>query len=246
MRTYNSLKEFQDAVYAAAIAKQSLNSMCSAQCKKGTVKSKVRSSKDNGSSMNMTSSNLKSVAQDYVDNHLKATKKVKQTIQLTGDTVSYTFHKIDQSSSRTTCNISVDRSFSITGNVEYGAASVTATASYSDHTDTTTDNYESHYSEDTCTMTFSGSTGTAIIYYNAYTCSDAPTLDVTYTFDTITVRAECTYKGDTGIPFDNGNPRHESRTYNLADLGFGGPVCIKTPTVFDVSCSDEWVSKEMK
>lgn len=37
-----------------------------------------------------------------------------------------------------------------------------------------------------------------------------------------------------------------SKTYNLADLGFGGPVCIKTPTVFDVSCSDEWVSKEMK
>jgi hypothetical protein len=171
--------------------------------------------------------------------------KVK-TIELTGDTVSYTFHKIDQSSSRTTCNISVDRSFSITGSVEYGAASVTATASYSDHTDTTTDDYESHYTEDICTMTFSGSTGTAVIYYNAYTCSDAPILDVTYTFDTITVRAECTYKGDTGIPFDSGKPRHESRTYNLADLGFGGPVLIKTPTVFDVSCSDEWVSKEMK
>ena len=246
MRTYNSLKEFQDAVYAAAIAKQSINSMCASECKKGTVKSKVRSSNDDGSSMNMTSSNLKSVAQDYVDNHLKTTKKVKQTIELTGDTVSYTFHKIDQSSSRTTCNISVDRSFSITGNVEYGAASVTATASYSDHTDTTTDNYESHYTEDICTMTFSGATGTAVIYYNAYTCSDAPTLDVTYTFDTITVRAACTYKGDTGIPFDGGKPRHESRTYNLADLGFGGPVLIKTPTVFDVSCSDEWVSKEMK
>jgi|688.fasta_scaffold53859_7 hypothetical protein len=246
MRTYNSLKEFQDAVYAAAISKKSLSGMCEAQCKKGTVKSKVRSAKDSGSSMNMTSSNLKSVAQDYVDNHLKATKKVKQTIQLTGDTVSYTFHKIDQSTARTTCNISVDRSFSITGNVEYGAASVTATASYSDHTDTTTDNYESHYSEDTCTMTFSGSSGTAVIYYNAYTCSDAPTLDVIYTFDTITINATCTYKGDTGITWLNGAERGESRTYNLADLGFGGPVCIKTPTVFDVSCSDEWVSKEMK
>jgi hypothetical protein len=246
MRTYNSLKEFQDAVYAAAISKKSLSGMCEAQCKKGTVKSKVRSAKDNGSSMNMTSSNLKSVAQDYVDNHLKATKKVKQTIQLTGDTVSYTFHKIDQSTARTTCNISVDRSFSITGNVEYGAASVTATASYSDHSDTTTDNYESHYSEDTCTMTFSGSAGTAVIYYNAYTCSDAPTLDVIYTFDTITINATCTYKGDTGITWLSGAERGESRTYNLADLGFGGPVCIKTPTVFDVSCSDEWVSKEMK
>jgi hypothetical protein len=246
MNTYNSLKEFQDAVYNAAIARQSINSMCASECKKGTVKSKVRSSKDDGSSMNMTSSNLKSVAQDYVDNHLKVTKKIKQTIELTGDTVSYTFHKIDQSSARTTCNISVDKSFSITGNVEYGAASVTATASYSEHTDTTTDNYESHYSEDICTMTFSGTTGTAVIYYNAYTCSDAPILDVIYTFDTITVRAACTYKGDTGIPFDNGNARHESRTYNLADLGFTGPVIIKTPVVFDVSCSDEWVSKEMK
>ena len=39
MKTYNSMKEFQDAVYNAAIAKQSINAMCSTQCKKRYCKS---------------------------------------------------------------------------------------------------------------------------------------------------------------------------------------------------------------
>ena len=80
MNTYNSMKEFQDSVYAAAIQKQGLNSMCQSQCKRGTVKAKVRSAKDDGTSINMTSSNLSSVAQDYVDNHMKITKKIDQTL----------------------------------------------------------------------------------------------------------------------------------------------------------------------
>jgi hypothetical protein len=245
MQTYNSMKEFQDAVYNAAIAKQSINAMCSTQCKKGTVKSKVRSSRDNGSNINMTSCNLSSVSQNYVDNHMKVTKKVRQTIQLSGDTVTVSERKIDQSGAIHSCNVSTDKSFEITGNVSYGAANVTATAAYSQNVTTNDEHSSSTYNDESVVFTFSGTTGTAQIYYNAYTCSDAPTLDVIYTFDTITIKASCTYKGDTGIPFDNGNDRSETRTYNLADLGFNGPVIIKTPVVFNVSCSDEWVSKCM-
>lgn len=245
MQTYNSLKEFQDAVYAAAISRKNLSGMCEAQCKKGTVKSKVRSAKDSGSSMNMTSSNLSSVAQNFVDNNLTVTKKIRQTIELSGDTVTIVEQKIDQSNASKICNISTDTSFNITGNVSYGAANVTASAAYSTHSDTTTSTSSSSYSNESVTFTFTGATGTAQIYYNAYTCSLAPILDIIYTFDTITINAVCTYKGDTGITWLSGAERGESRTYNLADLGFNGPVIIKTQVVFNVSDTDAWVSKDM-
>ena len=246
MNTYNSMKEFQDSVYAAAIQKQGLNSMCQSQCKRGTVKAKVRSAKDDGTSINMTSSNLSSVAQDYVDNHMKITKKIDQTLELSStDEITITKRKIDQSSASKVCNLSVDRSFEITGNVSYGAAEVSASASYADHTDTTTSTSETHYSDDTVTFVFKGTSGTVEIYYNKYTCSDSPVLDITYTFDKITVKAVCTYKDEAGTTWNSGAERHESRTYNLADLGFTGPVIIKTPVVFNVSCSDEWMSKDI-
>jgi hypothetical protein len=177
---------------------------------------------------------------------MKVTKKIDQTIELTAtDEITITKRKIDQSSASKVCNVSVDRSFDITGNVSYGAAEVTASATYQDHSDTTSTTTSTHYSDDVVTFSFKGTAGTAEIYYNKYTCSDVTTLDVAYTFDTITVRAACTYKGDTGITFDNGNARHESRTCNLSDLGFNGPVIIKTPVVFNISCSDEWMSKDM-
>jgi len=244
MNTYQSMKEFQDSVYAAAIGRKSLNDMCQSQCKKGTVKSKVRSSKDDNSSMNMTSSNLSSVAQDYVNNHLKVTKVHDQTLDCSEPGVTYTrtYHKISQSSSLSQVSTSTNKSIEITGNVSYGAASLQTTASYSNTVDTYNQNSSSTYNEDTVTMTFNGGCGVVEIWHDSYTCSDSPVLDVIYNFDTISIHAGCTYKGDTGIPFDNGGQRNETRIYNLSDLGFNGPFLIKTPTTFDVRYSDEWPS----
>lgn len=246
MNTYNSMKEFQDAVYNAALAKKSLNSMCSAQCKKGTVKSKVRSSRDSGSSINMTSSNLNSVSQNYLNSNMKITKVVDRTLELSeNDDVTVTCKKISSSSSSKVCNATIAKSFSITGNVSYGAADVTATASYDSTVNTTTTTSSSTYNEDTVTYRFHGANQTVQLYYNNYICTDTPTLDVTYNFDTITISAACKYEGDTGIIWLSGAERGESRTYNLADLGFSGPVNIKTPVSFNVNCNDEWMSKDI-
>ncbi len=244
MNTYQTMKEFQDFVYNKAIAKQSINSMCESECKKGTVKSKVRTSKDENSSMNMTSNNLSSVAQDYINNHLKVTKIHDQTLDCSEVGASYTrtYHKISQSSSVSQVSTSTNKSIEITGSVSYGAASLQTTASYSNTVDTYNENSSSSYNEDTVTMSFNGGCGTVEIWHNMYTCSDSPTLDVTYNFDTISIHAACTYKGDTGITFDNGNARHETRTYNLSDLGINGPFLIKTPMTFDVRYTDEWPS----
>ena len=246
MNTYNSMKEFQDAVYNAAVANQSLKAMCATECKKNTVKSKVRSSRDDGSSINMTSCNLSSVSQDYLNSHMKVTKSIDRTLELTAsDDVTVTCKKISQEGSSKVCNSTISKSFSITGNVSYGAADVTATASYDSTVNTTTSTSSSTYTEDTVTYRFHGVDQTVQLYYNNYICSDTADLNVTYNFDTITIKAACKYEGDTGIIFDSGNERHETRTYNLGDLGFSGCVIIKTPVTFNVNCKDVWMSKDI-
>ncbi len=237
--TYNSMKEFQDAVYAEAIKRKNLNDMCAAECKKNTVKAKVRSSKDDGSSMNMTSCNLSSLSQDYVNNHYKITKTGTQHIEC-GPSYERSYLRKSQTNASTRVDSTISKSLEITGSVQYGACSVESTASISQTTNTQTENSSMNYSEDSVKIALSENGGGFEIWYNSYTCSDSTVLDVSYNFDTIKVCAACTYKDECGTPFQSGAVRHEDRSYNLADLGFYGPFVIKTPVVFNVSFSDEW------
>ena len=239
MSTYANMKAFQDAVYAEAIRRKNLNDMCAVQCKRGTVKAKVRSSKDDGTSMNMTSCNLASLSQDYVNNHLKITKIGIQHIEC-GPSYDRSYIRKSQTNASTKVDTTTSKSLTITGTAQYAGCSIEATANISQTTNTQTENSSMSYSEDSVRVCCSEDGGNFQIWYNSYTCSDSTVLDVSYNFDTITVRASCTYKDEVGTPFQGGAERHEDRTYNLADLGFYGPFVIKTPVVFNVNYTDEW------
>ena len=70
---WNSLEEFGQAVYKAALAHKSLNSICGDHCS-GSVKGKVKSSSADGFLLNLTSTNLSSVSQSYLNNNTKIQK----------------------------------------------------------------------------------------------------------------------------------------------------------------------------
>ena len=248
MERFNSMRDFENEVLKRALAKKSTKSICGTKCKSNTPKAKVRTHKEKDSVLHIQATNLSTVANQYLNDNLKSTKRVAQTIDLSliGENGSkVTIKRSNQSGSSSEVKTTMSTSIKIEGNVSYGAANLSSTATASWGKDQTNTSYEKEQSEQECVFTFKKQEDSIMeIYHNTYSCSESPILDVMYTFDKVTVRVACTYKGENGEPYDSGSPtRIVTRTYDMQDLGFvNGRVMIKTPVIFDYSQVDEWPS----
>ena len=82
MERFNSMRDFENEVLKRALAKKSTKSICGTKCKSNTPKAKVRTHKEKDSVLHIQASNLSTVANQYLNDHLKSTKRVAQTIDL--------------------------------------------------------------------------------------------------------------------------------------------------------------------
>lgn len=247
MERFNSMRDFENEVLKRALAKKSTKSICGTKCKSNTPKAKVRTHKEKDSVLYIQATNLSTVANQYLNDNLKSTKRVAQTVDLSliGENGSkVTIKRSNQSGSSSEVKTTMSTSIKIEGDVSYGAASLSSTATASWGEESTNAEYEKEQNEQECVFTFKKQDAIMEIYHNTYSCSESPILDVMYTWDKVTVRVACTYKGENGEPYDSGSPtRIVTRTYDMQDLGFvNGRVMIKTPVIFDYSQIDEWPS----
>ena len=245
---WNSLQEFGDYVYQTALKKKSINDICKSHCS-GTAKGKVKSANGDGFALHLVSSNLSSIAQAYLDENT-VTHRVPSdpgTFDCSGGVgVELTIHNIDWSYSKYEVHTQQSTSFDISGGGEYEGA--TLSGSYNQQNGKQTDSVDenSTYREKTMVVTVAPYAGIVNFYANNYICSDNPSLDVDYDFDTINISAVCQYKDSvTGVSFLSGKKEHYDYTFRLSDLGIDGSIVISTPCLFNVNYKDEWPSWEI-
>lgn len=249
---WNSIQEFGQAAYAAALAKKSINDICKSHCS-GSVKGKVKSSNDDGYSLHLVSTNLSSVSQDYLNTHTKiqkvsASPYAPSSVDCRGNiTVTETILNVNWSYSKYEVHTQQSTSFGVDGSGEYEGA--TLSGSYNQQNGKQTDSIDenSSYKEQSMTITIGPNAGVVDFYVNNYICSDSPVLDVDYDFDTINVRAVCQYKdSNTGVIFKGGAKEHYNVTLRLSDIGMNGAITVPTPCLFNVNYKDEWPSWEIE
>ena len=249
---WNSLEEFGQAVYKAALSHKSINSICSGHCS-GTAKGKVRTSDADGFSLHLTNTNLSSVSQEYLNLHTKtqrvsATPYAPSSVDCRGNiSVTETILNVNWSYSKYEVHTQQSTSFGIDGSGEYEGA--TLSGSYNQQNGKQTDSIDenSSYKEQSMTITIGPNAGVVNFYVNNYICSDSVNLDVDYDFDTINVRATCTYKDSvTGVKFLNGKKESYDVTFKIVDLGINPSITVSTPALFNVNYKDEWPSWEIE
>ena len=249
---WNSIQEFGQAAYAAALSKKSINDICKSHCS-GSVKGKVKSSHDDGYSLHLVSTNLSSISQNYLNTHtsiqrVSATPYAPSTVDCRGNiTVTETIHNVNWSYSKYEVHTQQSTSFGVEGSGEYEGA--TLSGSYNQQNGKQTDSIDenSAYKEQSMTITIGPDAGIVDFYVNNYICSDSTTLDVDYDFDTINVRAVCQYKdSNTGVIFKGGAHEHYDVTLKLSDIGINGSITVPTPCLFNVNYKDEWPSWEIQ
>lgn len=249
---WNSIQEFGQAVYAAALAKKSINDICKSHCS-GSVKGKVKSANDDGYSLHLVSTNLSSVSQYYLNNHtttqkVSASPYAPSSVDCRGNiSVTETILNVNWSYSKYEVHTQQSTSFGIDGSGEYKGA--TLSGSYNQQNGKQTDSIDenSAYKEQSMTITIGPDAGIVDFYVNNYICSDSPILDVDYDFDTINVKAVCQYKDkNTGVVFKGGAKEHYDVTLKLSDLGINGAITVPTPCSFNVNYKDEWPSWEIR
>lgn len=245
---WNSLQEFGNYVYQEALKKKSLNSICGDHCS-GTAKGKVKSANSDGFTLHLVTSNLSSVAQEYLDANTKSIRVPSDpgSVDCSGAIgVELTIHNIDWSYSKYEVHTQQSTSFDISGSGEYEGATLSGDYNQQNGKQTDSVDENSAYREKTMVITIQPYAGVVDFYANNYICSDEPSLDVDYDFDTINVSAVCQYKDSvTGVTFLSGKKEHYDHTYSLADLGINGSIVVSTPCLFNVNYKDEWPSWEI-
>ena len=245
---WNNIEEFGQAVYKAALAHKSLNSICGDHCS-GSVKGKVKSSSADGFSLHLASTNLSSVSQSYLNDHTKiqkvsASPYAPSSVDCTGNiTVTEVIKNVNWSYSKYEVHTQNSTSFGISGSGEYEGA--TLSGSYNQQNGRQTDSIDenSSYKEQSMTITIGANAGVVDFYVNNYICSDSVNLDVDYDFDTINVKAVCQYKDkNTGVIFNGGVHEHYNVTLRISDLGINPNITVATPVLFNVNYKDEWPS----
>jgi hypothetical protein len=248
---WNSLDEFGQAVYAAALAHKSINSVCKDHCS-GSVKGKVKSANAEGFTLHLVSTNLSSVSQSYLNENTKiqkvsASPYAPSSVDCRGNiSVTETITNVNWSYSKYEVHTQQSTSFGIDGSGEYEGA--TLSGSYNQQNGKQTDSIDenSTYKEQSMTITIGPDAGIVNFYVNNYICSDDVNLDVDYDFDTINIKAVCQYKDSiTGVTFNGGVHEHYNATLRLTDIGMNGAIVVSTPCLFNVNYKDEWPSWEV-
>jgi len=248
---WNSIEEFGQAVYAAALKKKGIGDICKGHCS-GTVKGKVRTSDPEGFTLHLYSTNLSSVSQSYLNDNTKIQKVgpspyAPSSVDCRGNiTVTETILNVNWSYSKYEVHTQHSTSFGVDGSGEYDGA--TLSGSYNQQNGKQTDSIDenSQYKEQSMTITIGPDAGVVNFYINNYICSDAVNLDVDYDFDTINVKAVCTYKDSvTGVKFKGGAKEHYDTTLRIVDLGINPSITVSTPVIFNVNYKDEWPSWEV-
>lgn len=249
---WNSLEEFGQAVYKAALAKKSVGDICKGHCS-GTAKGKVRTSDPEGFTIHSVGNNYSSVAQTYLNDNTKiqkvsATPYAPSSVDCRGNiTVTETISNVNWTYFKYEVTTSKNTSFGISGEGEYEGA--TLSGDYNQQNGKTTDKIDegSSYKAQSMVITIGPDAGIVDFYVNNYICSDNPTLDVDYDFDTITIKAVCTYKDkNTGVSFLGGKKEHYDATLRLVDIGMNGSITVPTNMLFNVNYKDEWPSWQIE
>lgn len=249
---WNSIEEFGQAVYAAALKAKSIGDICKGHCS-GSVKGKVRTSDGEGFTLHLTATNLSSVSQDYLNQHttiqkVSASPYAPSSVDCRGNiSVTETIHNVNWSYSKYEVHTQHSTSFGVDGSGEYDGA--TLSGSYNQQNGKQTDSIDENsvYKEETMTITIGPDAGVVDFYVNNYICSDSVNLDVDYDFDTINVKAVCTYKDkNTGMPFKGGAKEHYNVTMRIVDLGINPNITVSTSVLFNVNYKDEWPSWEIE
>lgn len=243
--SFNSIQEYGDYIYQKCIEQNKQKDVCNSG--KGGTKTHVTDSDPDGFSLAYSSNNLSSVSQDYLNTHTTIAKAPPQNAPshieiVEGETWKETIHKYDKNVYANKTTVTNSTNFDVSADASYKEANVSA-------------NYEQVYSkEDTNVseevskeassydLTFQGIPGKhyAVDFYSSkYTCSDTPVLYVTYTFSTITFRAECDYSDGAALHWHN---EHYHKTYDIASLGLDTVVTIPQTVVFDVNYDNPWPS----
>lgn len=245
---WNSIEEFGQAVYSAALAHKSINSICGDHCS-GSVKGKVKSSNSEGFSLHLLSTNLSSVSQSYLNTNTKiqrvsASPYAPASVDCTGNiTVTEVIKNVDWSYSKYEVHTQSSTSFGISGSGEYEGATLSGSYNQQNGRQTDSVNENSSYKEQSMTITIGPNAGVVDFYVNNYICSDSVNLDVDYNFDTINIKVVCQYKDkNTGVIFKGGAHEHYDATLKLVDIGIDPNITVSTPVLFNVNYKDEWPS----
>ncbi len=244
-QVFGSIQEYGDYVYQKCIEQNKQKDVCNSG--KGGTKNHVTDSDPDGFSLTYSSSNLASVSQEYLNTHTTVTKAPPQNAPshieiVEGETWKETIHKFDKNVYANKTVVENSTNFEVSADASYKEANVSA-------------NYEQVYSEEDTNvseevskeassyeLSFEGVKGKhyAVDFYsNKYTCTDTPTLDVTYTFKSITFKAECDYSDGAALHWHN---EHYHKTYDIASLGLDPVVTISQKVVFDVNYDNPWPS----
>jgi hypothetical protein len=242
---FNSIEEYGQYIYNECIKQNKQKDVCNSG--KGGTKNHVTDSDPNGFSLSYSSSNLSSKSQEYLDAHTTVSKAPPQNAPshieiVEGETWKETIHKYDKNVYASKTVVDNSTTFGVSADASYKEANVSA-------------NYEQVYSEEDTNvseevskeassyeLTFQGIVGKhyAVDFYsNKYTCSDRPTLEITYTFSTITFNAVCDYSDGMALHWNN---EHYHKTYDIASLGLDPVVTVPQTVVFDVNYDNPWPS----
>lgn len=242
---FNSIQEYGEYLYNECIKQNKQKDVCNSG--KGGTKTRVTDSDPDGFSLTYTSSNLDSKSQEYLNSHTLISKAPPQNAPshieiVEGEVWKQTIHKYDKNvyANKTVVDNSTD--FSVSADASYKEANVSA-------------NYEQVYSEEDTNVSeevskeassydleFHGIEGKhyAVDFYtNKYTCSDRPTLEITYTFKSITFRAVCDFSDGAALHWKN---EHYHKTYDIVSLGLDPVVTVPQTVVFDVNYDNPWPS----
>jgi len=242
---FNSIQEYGDYIYNECIKQNKQKDVCNSG-KSGT-KNHVTDSDPNGFSLTFSSNNLDAKSQEYLNANTKISKAPPQNspthIEIVeGETWTQTIHKYDKNIYANKTVVDNSTTFGVEADASYKEANVSA-------------NYEQVYSkEDTniseevskeassYTLSFQGIPGKhyAVDFYTTkYTCSDRPTLEVTYTFKSIRFNAICDYSDGAAQHWNN---QHMHKVYDIVSLGLDPVVTIPQTVVFDVNYDNPWPS----
>lgn len=242
---FNSIQEYGDYIYGECIKQNKQKDVCNSG--KGGTKTKVTDSDPDGFSLTYTSSNLSAKSQEYLNSHTLISKAPPQNAPshieiVEGETWKETIHKYEKNvyASKTVVENSTD--FNVSADASYKEANVSASYEQVYSEEDTNVSEEVSKESSSYELTFQGIPGkhySVDFYTNKYTCSEHPTLDITYTFKSITFKAVCDFSDGAALHWNN---EHYHKTYDIVSLGLDPVVTVPQTVVFDVNYDNPWPS----